>query len=106
LTQFIISDILIFSMALQLQTVAVIRQRGQLTIPSSIKKRLKWASPGSVVSVIKTSTNEIVIKPHSGAQKSTDWNKLWKNIELARSHQGQFRGSLSQFIADDRLSRR
>lgn len=88
---------------MQLQSTAIIRDRGQLTIPDLIRGRNDWVSPGSVVTVLQTGANEIVIKPHAEGKK-VNWDKLWKNIELTRSYEGSYSGSLSEFIALDRES--
>ncbi|KKQ43161.1 MAG: hypothetical protein US60_C0006G0005 [Microgenomates group bacterium GW2011_GWC1_37_8] len=90
----------------QIQATSIIRQRGQLTIPDSIRGTTSWIAPGSAVIVARVKADEIVIKPHLGEPKVVNWNKLWRNIELSRSHKGKFHGSLSQFIAEDRESRR
>lgn len=102
LTILILSDILIFR-NMQLQTTAIVRDRFQLTIPDLIRVGVNWVTPGSVVTVAQVKADEIVIKPHI-ANKRIDWDKLWKNIRLARSHQGAYQGSLSDFIVSDRES--
>lgn len=89
-----------------LQTIAIVRGRGQLTIPDGIRGKIDWVGPGSVVTVSRVKTDEIVIRPYGANTGGTDWNKLWKNIELSRSHKGTYSGSLSEFIAMDRENRR
>ena len=88
---------------MQLQTTSIIRDRGQLTIPDVIRGRADWVSTGSVVTVTQVKADEIVIKPHVASNK-INWDKLWKNIELARSYEGSCSGSLSEFIVADRES--
>lgn len=84
------------------QATAIIRNRGQLTIPDAIRELRSWATPSSVVTISSEKSNEIVIRPHSEAQKKkVDWDKLWKMIELSRSFKGKG-GNLSKFIAEDR----
>lgn len=90
----------------QTQNISIIRQRGQLTIPDSIRGTTDWVMPGSVVTITRIKANEIVIKPHLAESGSVNWDKLWRNIELSRSHKGKFAGNLSRFIAEDRASRR
>lgn len=90
----------------QIQTTSIVRQRGQLTIPGSIRKGANWITPGSVVTVAQVKTDEIIIKPHSTSQGKVYWNKLWRNIDLSRSHKGKYQGRLSKFIAEDRETRR
>ena len=89
-----------------LQIIAIVRGRGQLTIPDSIRSKTDWVGPGSVVTVSRVKTDEIVIKPHLANSGKTDWNRLWKNIYLSRSYTGTYSGSLSEFIASDREDRR
>lgn len=83
-----------------IQGTAVIRDRGQLTIPEKIRKFLKWSSPNSVVSLITVSRDELVIRTFEG-KKQIDWSIIWMNIELSRSYVGK-RGNLSSFITSDR----
>ena len=82
------------------QGTAIIRERGQLTIPEKIRQVLKWSSPNSVVSLTATSRDELVIRPFEG-KKQTDWSNIWINIDLSRSYVGK-RGNLSGFTASDR----
>lgn len=88
-----------------IQGTAIIRDRGQLTIPDSIRKMVNWIGPSSAVSISVTKPNEIVIKPHQN-QGKTDWEDIWKRISQARSFKGKGRGNLSAFIAEDRQTRR
>ena len=83
-----------------MKTVSIIRDRGQLTIPDSIRKLVNWATPMSAVSITVVKPDEIVIKPH---QTNINWDKIWKGIKKSRSLKGQ-KGSLSNFIAEDRYS--
>lgn len=85
-----------------IQGTAVIRDRGQLTIPEKIREILHWSSPNSVVSITATSKNELVIKPFEG-KKQIDWSSIWLNIDLSRSYQGK-QGNLSGFVSSDRES--
>ena len=82
------------------QGTAIIRNRGQLTIPERVRTSLKWPTPNSVVSLTVTSRNEIVIKPYEG-KKQINWSDLWTNIELSRSYLGK-KGNLSSFVSSDR----
>lgn len=88
-----------------MKTVGIIRDRGQLTIPDSIRKVVSWITPMSAVSISVVKSDEIVIKPHQ-PQKQVDWNKLWAQIKRVRAFKGKGRGNLSAFIVEDRESRR
>lgn len=90
---------------MRIQTTSIIRDRGQLTIPETIRKTVSWVSPLSPVSITVVHPDEIVIRPHR-PQKDVDWDKLWKQIKRVRAFKGKGRGNLSSFIAEDRKSRR
>ena len=88
---------------MQLQATAIVRDRFQLTIPDLVRTGADWVTPGSVVTVVQQKPDEIVIKPYVVGKK-TNWDKLRRNIKLARSRRGVYEGSLSEFIAKDRES--
>ena len=81
-------------------TISIIRNRGQLTIPDSIRALREWASSNSAVTITSEHPDEIVIRPH---KKDYDWDKMWQMINKSRSFKGK-RGNLSKFIAEDRYS--
>lgn len=84
-------------------TISIIRDRGQLTIPDSIRALREWASPNSAVTITSEHPHEIVIRPHN---KLVNWDKLWKQIKRVRAFKGRGRGNLSAFIVADREARR
>lgn len=84
-----------------MQDTIIIRNRGQLTIPDSIRRAVNWANPLSAVDISVVKPDEIVIKPHQ-PQKEVDWDKIWEGIRKARAVKGKGRGNLSKFIAEDR----
>jgi len=88
-----------------MKTVSIVRDRGQLTIPDSIRKLVNWVTPLSAVSISVVKPDEIVIRPHQ-YQKEIDWEKLWKQIKRVRAFRGKGRGNLSAFIMEDREARR
>ena len=88
-----------------MRTTAIIRDRGQITIPEKIRSKLTWASNNSVVTITATKPDEISIQP-IGSQADVDWDKLWKDLKRVRAYRGKGRGNLSAFIAKDRLTRR
>ena len=88
-----------------LQFTTIIRQRGQLTIPETVRVNVNWATVGSVVTVAVEKPDKISIQPYS-SEKQLNWNKLWKDIERVRSYKGKGGGNLSEFISEDRESRR
>lgn len=80
-------------------TVSIIRNRGQLTIPDSIRALRTWANTNSAVTITSEHPDEIIIRPH---KKEYNWDKIWEGIKRARAIKGKGRGSLSKFIAEDR----
>lgn len=86
------------------QATSLIRQRGQLTIPESIRREADWTSPGSPVTVVRSKADEITIRPFVPT-KSINWEELYKQIKHVRSFKGKGKAiSLSEFIAKDRIS--
>lgn len=83
-------------------STTAIRQRGQLTIPKKLRKRLDWLSEGSLVSVL-SSLEEVKIMPYRELSGKVDWKSIWDKVRLARSFKGK-KGNLSQFIIRDRSS--
>lgn len=83
------------------QSTAVIRERGQLTIPDEIREVLSWATPRAVVSLSTTRAEELILRPYRREAKDIEWRKIWESINLSRSFVGK-RGNLSQFIVSDR----
>lgn len=84
-----------------MKTVSIIRDRGQLTIPDSIRKVITWINPMSAVTISVNRPDEIVITPH---QQQIDWDKIWEGIRKARSIHGKGKLSTLEFIQQDRMS--
>lgn len=85
-----------------MKTLSIVRNRGQLTIPDSIRKAVSWIAPLSAVSISVVKPDEIVIKPHV---KSIDKDKIWKNIKKARAIRGKGpTTSAMEFLIKDRRS--
>ncbi|MBI2443349.1 MAG: hypothetical protein HYV40_05610 [Candidatus Levybacteria bacterium] len=84
-----------------MKSVVVIRDRGQLTIPDTIRKAVSWVTPMSAVTISVTKPDEITIKPN---EKIINWDKLWKQIRRVRAFKGKGQGNLSEFIVKDRES--
>lgn len=85
-----------------MKAISIIRDRGQLTIPDSIRKIAQWISPMSAVSVSIVKPDEIVIKPHVA---SIDKNQIWENIRKARAIKGKGSAiSAAEFLIKDRQS--
>ncbi len=84
------------------QGTAIIRSRGQLTIPEKVRDVIDWAKPNSVVSMTITSDKRILLEPYETFKnKATNWDEVWAGIQWARSLKSK-RGSASDFIIRDR----
>ncbi|HCS78175.1 TPA: hypothetical protein DIV55_00340 [Patescibacteria group bacterium] len=80
----------------------IVRNRGQLTIPGSIRKTIDWISPMSAVTISVIKPDEIVIRPH---KKVYDWNKIWAGVKQARAIKGKGNAtSTIEFLQKDRRS--
>lgn len=90
-------------MSVSLQTTAVIRQRGQLTIPDKIREMMSWIRENAVVVIETTTHDTFIVKPYSTDKYnlSQKWQKAWEAIQLTRSFKGK-RGNLSGFVVEDR----
>ena len=85
-----------------MKTVGIIRGRGQLTIPGSIRKKVKWAGPMSAVSINVVKPDKIVIQPQ---QTNVDWEEIWAAIKQARAITGGAKAvSAADFLQKDRAS--
>lgn len=85
-----------------MKVTAIIRDRGQLTIPDSIRKTIKWVTPMSAVSVILVKPNEIVIQPQ---HTHVDWEDIWAGIKTARAIHGKPKAtSAAEFLEEDRAA--
>lgn len=81
--------------------VVIVRNRGQITIPDSIRKTVGWVSPMSAVSISVVKPDEIVLKPH---QTKLNWDHIWKKIEASRAISGRGTESAAEFLEKDRKS--
>jgi bifunctional DNA-binding transcriptional regulator/antitoxin component of YhaV-PrlF toxin-antitoxin module len=84
-----------------MQTVSIIRKRGQLTIPESIRKVVQWTKSESAVIISMAKPNEIIIKPHS---QLLDLDEVWAKIRKARTNSGKGIKSAATFLKSDRLN--
>jgi bifunctional DNA-binding transcriptional regulator/antitoxin component of YhaV-PrlF toxin-antitoxin module len=82
-----------------MKTVSIVRDRGQLTIPESIRRVVTWFSPLSAVTISVLKPDEIVIKPH---KQYVDLNTIWENIKRSRSILGKGKINTVKFLQTDR----
>ena len=81
--------------------VSIIRERGQLTIPESIRRVAVWTTPMNAVSISVIKPDEIVIRPHT---RTINWDQIWANIKKSRSISGKGKVSAAEFLQKDRNS--
>ena len=80
----------------------IIRERGQLTIPDSIRKTVDWISPMSAVIISVVKHDEIVIKPNI---RLVDKKQVLENVKRARAIKGEGSiTSVTEFLIMDRQS--
>ena len=84
-----------------MKTVSIVRNRGQLTIPDSIRKVVTWINPMSAVTISLIKPDEITIKPH---QTQVDWDYIWENIRKSRAILSKNKISTVEFLEQDRTS--
>lgn len=85
-----------------MKTVSIIRDRGQLTIPDSIRKAINWLNPMSAVTISVVKPDEIIIRPHA---KVIDKDQIWENVRKARAIKGKGSTmSAVEFLMKDRQS--
>jgi bifunctional DNA-binding transcriptional regulator/antitoxin component of YhaV-PrlF toxin-antitoxin module len=85
-----------------MKTTSIIRNRGQLTIPDSVRKLVGWANPMSAVSIVVVNSEEIIIRPQ---RAQVDWDDIWSGITKARSIKGEGKViSATEFLTKDKAS--
>lgn len=85
-----------------MKTISIIRDRGQLTIPDSVRKLVGWVTPMSAVTISVVKPDEIVITPH---KKQYDWDKIWEGVKKSRALKGKGKAiSVAEFLEQDRRS--
>ena len=89
---------------MNIQTVGIIRSRGQLTIPDKIRETFQWLTPSSAVTITSQNLDEIIIRPASASKKAVDWDKIWEGIRKSRAIKGKNPVSALEILQKDRQS--
>ena len=84
-----------------MQVTSIIRNRGQLTIPDSIRKFVGWADTMSAVTIMVNKQEEILIRPQVRAM---DKDKLWRRINEVRNLNAGEAFDVVKFLERDRQS--
>lgn len=80
----------------------IVRDRGQFTIPESVRQSLSWVRPMSAITITVVGPEEISLRPH---KTSPDWSEIWKMMDKLHSLGGK-KGvtSATDFLERDRAS--
>lgn len=81
-------------------SIAIIRDRYQLTIPEEIRKYLAWTAPRKVVRLVLLAEDRFLVEPYS--EEKINWQKIWQ--ELAKIKRWGRKISLAEFVIKDRQS--
>ena len=86
--------------------IGIVRDRGQLTIPYSLRSSLDWIKTDTPVKM-KLRKNKIIIEPIEEKMrgKKVNWNKLWKDLDDIQKS-AKHKTNLTQFVIKDRETRR
>ncbi len=84
-----------------MRTVGILRDRGQLTIPDSVRKIAGWVSSSSVVSISIENPQEIVVKPYQ-ALNQIELEALFSAIKKSRAIKGKGDISAHALLATNR----
>lgn len=84
-----------------MKIVSIVRDRGQLTIPDSVRRLVSWITPQSAVTITVVKSDQILITPH---QKQVDWDKIWEGIRKSRAIKGKNAVSAVEVLRRDRQS--
>ncbi len=84
-----------------MKAVSIVRDRGQLTIPDSIRRIVNWIGPMSAVTISISKPDEIIIRPHS---QIIDKEIIWGKINKSRMIKGKGKLSTAEFLTADRQS--
>lgn len=85
-----------------METIVIVRERGQITIPYKIRKKASWARPMSVVSIKMITSDSIIITTR---KREMNWENLLKDIKVLRAMKGRGKVlSAAEFLEKDRQS--
>lgn len=84
-----------------MKTVAIIRDRGQLTIPEPVRKIAGWVNSSSVVSISIENPQEIVVTQHQ-VLSQINLEELFTAIKKSRAIKGKGDISAQAFLATNR----
>lgn len=84
-----------------IRKIAIVRERGQLTMPDQIRRLAQWTRTSSAVVFLMDKSDEIKIIPHESIRK-VEWEKLRSSIESVREIKGKGKFSNSEYIRKNR----
>ena len=84
-----------------MKTTSIVRDRGQLTIPDSVRESLSWLYPLAAVDITVCDEYTITLSPHAHRHQSS-WDECIQKIELAQTFPSHSSRSASDIINEDR----
>ncbi|MGB9706907.1 MAG: hypothetical protein ACPLXP_02440 [Microgenomates group bacterium] len=82
-----------------METVAIVRQRNQLTIPEKMRERFPWLKVGAAIKLVPLA-DSLLLKPHY--KEEVDWGGILKRMKKVAEIGKKI--SLTKFILKDRLA--
>lgn len=83
-----------------MKTTSIIRDRGQLTIPDTVRDAVSWLHPLAAIDIFIDNDNQVILTPH--AQRDS-WEASIKKFELAQTFTNKSTTSSTDIINQDRL---
>lgn len=84
-----------------MKSTSIIRERGQLTIPDTIRDSLTWLYPLSAVDITICDENTVMVSPHA-YKKQLTWSECIQKIELAQTFPSDSKVTSDAIISADR----
>ena len=82
-------------------SIAVIRDRYQLTIPEEIRKNLSWLEAQKVVRWVLVDEDKVLVEPYRGS--AVGWPEIWENLKKIKNWGAK--SNLADFVVADRVRR-
>jgi len=79
-------------------SLAIIRDRYQLTIPEEIRKNLSWLEAQKVVRWVLVGEDKVLVEPYQASAVS--WPEIWENLKKIKNW--GVKSNLANFVVADR----
>ena len=81
-------------------SLAIIRDRYQLTIPEEIRKNLNWLKTQKVVRWVLVGEDKVLVEPYQ--ESAVSWPEIWENLKKVKNWGAK--SNLADFVVADRAS--